>query len=452
MNLKEFVEAILLEQGVGMIRSFTGGTLAFALTMAAQGAEAGEQTAAEPVSLNAVMEQIQIEREELQRQEMRIAEQRARLQHLEDQVLGRMRGTGAGPGSGVPAMASAQADAPPAPGQVEQVGERPEEKTRMPEVAVLADQGGILTKAGRITLEPNLEYARADRNRFVFRGIEVPQSVLVGVFDINESRQDILTAAMVGRFGVTDRFEVSARVPFVYRDDKAVLVPLVQNPPQSGVGTINTSTDGAGLGDVELSARYQLTDGTGGWPFLIGGVQVIAPTGEDPFEVPRDALGNATKAATGAGFWGVAPSLTILMPSDPATLFASVGYTYNFGKDVNQRISDALIERVKPGGAPNATVGLGIALNPQLSLSLGYAHTWQFATKSRIRPISISNGVETLGDPIRSKTRDLQVGRFLFGIGYRVNRRTTINWTVEMGATDDANDVRTTLRIPFNLN
>ncbi|WP_157801380.1 hypothetical protein [Sphingobium sp. LB126] len=91
--------------------------------------------------------------------------------------------------------------------------------------------------------------------------------MLVGVFDINESRQDVLTAAMSGRFGLTNRVEIGAREPLVYHDDKAVLVPLAQNPPQSGVGTVNTSTNGAGIGDLELSARHQFTNGSGGWPF-----------------------------------------------------------------------------------------------------------------------------------------------------------------------------------------
>lgn len=306
-----------------------------------------------------------------------------------------------------------------------------------------------MTNAGRITIEPSLEFAHADRNRFVFRGIEVPQSVLIGVFDINESRQDILTAAISGRFGLTNRLEIGARVPFVYRDDKAVLVPIANEQDD-----IDTSADGAGIGDLELSARYQLTNGSGGWPFLIAGVQAILPTGKDPFELPRNGLGNPTKAATGAGFWGVAPNLTILMPSDPATVFASLGYTFNFGKDVDQRIGDVIIERIRPGGAPNATVGVGIALNPELSLSFAYAHTWQFGTKTRLRFVTRPdpNGPEQIGDPEDGKTRDQQVGRFLFGVGYRVNPRTTINWTVEMGATDDASDIRTTLRVPFTLN
>lgn len=404
----------------------------------------------EAAELLTLRDQLHAERMELQRQEKLLENQRARLERLEDQLLGQMRGAGIGQDGGGPAQhVSAQAtpSASRAAGQVEEVGSRPEEKTRPPEVAVLADQGSIMTRAGRITIEPSLEYAHADRNRFVFRGIEVPQSVLVGVFDINESRQDILTAAIAGRFGLTNRLEIGARVPFVYRDDKAVLVPIANDQDD-----IPTSADGKGIGDIEVSARYQLTNGAGGWPFLIAGVQAIIPTGKDPFDVPRNALGNATEAATGAGFWGVAPNLTMLIPSDPATIFASLGYTFNFGKRIDRRIGDTIVERLEPGGAPSATVGLGIALNPELSLSFAYAHTWQFGTKTRLRFISRSNGIETISDAISSTTRDQQVGRFLFGVGYRVNPRTTINWTVEMGATDDASDIRTTLRIPFNLN
>lgn len=393
-------------------------------------------------------DQLKAERESLKRQEQALSEQRARLELLENRLLDQMRAAGVAPQAAAPVRVAQNSQT----GQVEEVGSRPEEQTKPPEVAVLADQGSIMTRAGRITLEPSFEYSRTDRNRFVFRGIEVPQSVLVGVFDINESRQDVLTAALTGRFGISNRLEIGARVPFVYRDDKAVLVPLVQNPPESGVGTVDTSSDGKGIGDIEVFGRYQINEGRGGWPFLIAGIQAIIPTGKDPFEIPRDALGNATRSATGAGFWAVSPNITALLPSDPATLFASIGYTFNFGKEVNTRISDALIDKVKPGGAPNATIGVGLSLNPQLSLSFAYAHTWQFATKSTIRPISITNGVETIGDPITSETRDLQIGRFLFGVGYRVNPKTTINWTVEMGVTDDASDIRTTLRIPFTLN
>ncbi|WP_313806812.1 transporter [Sphingobium sp.] len=394
--------------------------------------------------------QIAEERGAVDAQQRALDAQKQRLNRLEDALLDRMRAEGLPMTAPLlPLVEGSQfvGNQPPAP----EVGVKPPDSDTTPHVAVLADQGGILSRPGRLVIEPTVEYIRSDRNRFVFRGIEIPQSVLVGVFDINESHQDIMTAAATTRFGLTNRLELSARLPWVYRRDTAVLVPLVQNPPQSGAGTIDTSTHGSGLGDIELQARYQIADARHGWPYMVAGLQLITPTGSDPFGLPRDALGNAEKSATGSGFWAVQPSLTLLMPSDPATLFGVFGYTFNFGRNVDTRIGDAQIDRVEPGGAPSATIGLGLSLNPRLSMSFAYAHSWQFATKSRIRPISITNGIETLGAPITSKTRDLQIGRLLFGISYRATQRTTLDWIVEIGATDDAADLRTTLRVPFEL-
>ena len=420
------------------------GLMAMAAPAQADAQAAGPQS----VDLLTLRRQIEEERRAMETQQRALDAQKQRLDILEDALLERMRAEGLPmaapllPYADVSQTGDTQSSTP-------QVGIKPPQAA--PRVAVLADQGGILSRPGRFVIEPTLEYIRADRNRFVFRGIEIPKSVLVGVFDINESRQDILTAAAVARLGLTDRLELSARVPWVYRQDTAVLVPLIQNPPQSGAGTINTSTHGSGLGDIEVQARYQIADANHGWPYMIAGLQMIAPTGSDPFGLPRSALGNAQRSATGSGFWAVHPSLTLLMPSDPATLFGVFGYTFNFGRDVDTRINDAQIDRVEPGGSPSATIGLGIALNQRTSVSFAYAHNWQFATRSRIRPISILNGVETLGEPITSKARDLQIGRLLFGISYRATQRTTLDWIVEVGATDDAADVRTTLRIPFEL-
>lgn len=405
------------------------------------------------LSLPELRERVVAERRAVQEQRAKLDAQEQRLNQLEDTLVTQMRRAGMSvppSPSAPPPTEVAQAPRPTPP--VPEVGAKPADANQPPHVAVLADQGGILSRPGRFVIEPTVEYTRDDRNRFVFRGIEIPQSVLVGVFDINESRQDIVTAAAVARYGVSSRMEITARVPYVYRSDGAVLVPLVQNTPgNTNVGTVNTSSHGSGLGDVEGQIRYQVNNGRGGWPYIIAGVQMIAPTGTSPFKLPRDALGNATKSATGAGFWAVAPSVTFLMPTDPATIFGVLGYTYNFGRNVDTRIANAQIDRVEPGGAPSATIGVGLALNDRLSLSLGYAHTVQLGTRSRIRPITIQNGIETTGDPITSRTRDQQLGRLLFGMSYRVTDRTTIDWLVEVGATEDAPGVRTSLRIPFGI-
>jgi hypothetical protein len=104
---------------------------------------------------------------------------------------------------------------------------------------------------------------------------------------------------------------------------------------------------------------------------------------------------------------------------------------------------------VTPGGAPAVSLGVAISLNPRTSISLGYAQTVALGTSTRLRTIDPQSGA--ISDPIDVSTRTLQLGRLLFGVSYRTSPATTINWNVELGATDDATDVRTTLRIPLNL-
>jgi hypothetical protein len=164
--------------------------------------------------------------------------------------------------------------------------------------------------------------------------------------------------------------------------------------------------------------------------------------------VERNSLGVAREAATGAGFWAVTPNLTAILPTDPAVLFATVGYTINLARDINRMIGTTLIERVKPGDTPSASLGIALSLNPRTSLSLGYAHSWSMGTQMRFRT---ANTQGELGATSNSTTRDLQLGRLLFGVSYRTSPSTTINWNVEVGATEDATDLRTTLRIPFTL-
>ncbi len=331
---------------------------------------------------------------------------------------------------------------------IERVGQAPADADRPPEVAVLGSAGSVVTRRGQLTAETQVEYARADRNRAIFRGIEVVEAVLVGVFDINESRQDVLTAAASLRYGLTDRLELGIRVPFVYRSDASVLAPIMGSTANDPAATIDSSANGNGIGDIELSARYQLFDAKRGWPFLIANLQGVIPTGTDPFEVRRDANGRALAAATGAGFYGISPSITAILPSDPVVLFGTLGYTFNLGKKVNTRIPPVIIDYVNPGDAISGSAGIGISFNQRTTLNLGYAHTWALGSKTRTRLITpTANWPGTMA----STSRDLQIGRFLFGVTYRVSDRASLNWSVEVGATDDATDLRTVLRIPLVL-
>lgn len=391
-------------------------------------------------------------RAEIEAQRRALEAQEGRLRALESRIQA-VRQTGAAPAAPVAPAIAATTGPSAVPGDpagvqqgpVEQVGEGPA-RIEMPTVAVLGEQGSVVTRAGQVTADFSLEYARADRNRALFRGIEIVEAVLIGVFDINESRQDVLTATAGLRYGVSDRFEVGLRLPYVYRSDASIVTP-VQDPGDMSQTTDN-SVKGNGIGDIELSARYQLLSARRGLPFLIANLQVVAPTGADAFELPRDENGRALEAATGAGFWAVSPSLTAILPSDPAVLFGTLGYTYNFAERVNTRIPPVIIERVQPGQALAASFGLGVSLNQRTSFNLAYAHSWVFGTETQTR--LIDPGPADQG-PIITTSRDLQLGRLLFGVTYRLNNRANLNWAVEVGATEDATDLRTVLRIPIVL-
>ena len=403
---------------------------------------------AQTASIESLQSELSEARAQIDAQRRTLEAQEARLRALEARFqVAAAQGSGSSPiASSGTAIASASL-APPRPGAapsgVEQVGEGPAE-IEMPQVAVLGDQGSIVTKAGQFTAEASVEYSRADRNRALFRGIEIVESVLIGVFDINESRQDILTTTAGLRYGITDRLEVGIRAPFVYRSDTSILTPVAGSNAQS----VDSSADGNGIGDLEFSARYQLLSARPGRPFLIANLQVVAPTGTSPFEVPRDSSGRQLKAATGAGFWAVAPSITAILPSDPAVLFGTLGYTKNFGDDVNTAIPPVIIERVEPGDSLSGSFGLGVSLNQRTSFNLGYAHSWVFGTETRTR---LLDPPPQDPGPIMQTSRDLQLGRFLFGVTYRLNERANLNWAVEVGATEDATDLRTVIRIPIVL-
>lgn len=83
-------------------------------------------------------------------------------------------------------------------------------------------------------------------------------------------------ASIGARYGLTDRLEVEARIPYRARFDEQR-----SRPVSIGAGIDETfNASGNGLGDIEFAARYQLNSGANGWPILVGNLQATAPTGK----------------------------------------------------------------------------------------------------------------------------------------------------------------------------
>lgn len=354
-----------------------------------------------------------------------------RLQRMTDAAMQAARATGAAPGQARPGAAPppieiAQVTPPPAP-----VGEAPPEQKV--EVASVPEGSGVLTPRGHFVLEPQFNYTHGSTNRLVFRGVEIATGIQIGVIEASDADRNAVEGALDMRYGLTDRLEVEARAPYLYRSDR--VTTLAQRDASI---TRTDELTGSHWGDVELAGRYQINSGAGPWPIFIAGLRVKSDTGSNPYTIGRDQFGAATKLATGSGFWGVDSSLTMLYPTDPAVIFAGIDYLNQIPRSLNRDVGDAIIQRVKPGESFGANAGFGFALNPRFSFSLGYKHTYIAPTKLVI------SGIQT-------KSQSLQVGQVTVGWAFQLTPRITITNTYAIGTTRDAPDMQIIFRIPIRF-
>ncbi len=328
-------------------------------------------------------------------------------------------------------------------------GNKPTKKEIASISSISQDAQGILTPKGSLILEPSFKYAHTSSNRVFLEGFGplVLPSFFLGLIDIREVDRDVYTASITARYGLTNRMQIEARVPYIYRQDSIRSRPLLTNLFGDDVFT----ADGNGLGDIEVALDYQFNDGANGWPFFTGSLRASIPTGTDPFEVDtvdivvkdsdgspvKDDDGNVliqrfpTELATGTGFWGLQPSLTFIYPTDPAVFFGTVSYGWNFEDDINDEVG-----KINPGNTFGLSGGMGFGINDRSSFSLGFSFKHVYKTEQ--------NGSTLNGT-------DADVGRLLLGYSFRLKKDTNVNVSIGIGATEDAPDFEMGLRVPITL-
>lgn len=333
------------------------------------------------------------------------------------------------------AAATAPHDEAPAPGM---------NSNRPPLVAALFDQPGVLTPRGRFVLEPSQQYTYASSSRVALVGYTIIPALVIGLIDVREVKRNAMTTAFTGRWGVSNRFELEAKLPLVYRSDDTLERPLSSGAAQDTL----FSSSGKGIGDIELSGRYQFNEGGHGKPYYIGSLRFKSRTGKDPFEVttatdvPGGGLNTQLQRQlpTGSGFYTLQPGITALLASDPAVFFGSISYQYNIARNNLSLQTDSgpqYIGKIKPGGVLGINFGMGLALNDKASFSLGYDHAVMLKTK--INGATATNSLTA------------QLGTLLLGFSYRLSDRTTLNLSLGLGATRDAPDVQLALRLPVTF-
>ncbi len=303
----------------------------------------------------------------------------------------------------------------------------PREKMQPRQIVDLLRRRDILTPRGTLIVEPSLQFSNSSVTRVALEGFTIIPAITIGAVDVRDVDRDTLTAALTFRYGFTGRFEMTARVPYVYRDDTVRSRPLNQPVEDDLI----TDADGSGLGDLELGFHFQLNRPPPKRPYFVANLRYKARTGTHPFEVETDPdTGLQKTLPTGSGFWGIQPSLTMSYPSDPAVFFASLSYLWNVEREIDDERGE-----IDPGDAVGISFGMGFAINEDASFVIGYGHNFLGKTEQ--------NGENVEG------SENLQIGTLSLGASHRTGKRTSLSVAVGVGVTEDAPDAQITVKVPI---
>lgn len=343
--------------------------------------------------------------------------------------------------AGAPAQQAGGTQAP------QRVGQAPESDSRPPEVAQIFDQPGVLTPKNKLVLEPALQYGYSANDRVALVGYTIIPAILIGLIDVRQVKTTTAVATLTGRYGVSRRMEVEAKVPYVYIHSDTVSREIFTGSAQDRV----FNARGSGIGDVEVTGRYQLNRGGPDKPFYIAWLRYKSRTGQDLFDVTTDCVtrcvANTTGTGlpldlpTGSGFNAVQPGLTWLYPSDPVVFFGSFSYLHNFKRsNVSRRVLGGQTEflgDIKAGDIIGFNLGMGLALNEKAAISIGYDQSIVGKTKQDGR--EVAGAVRTT------------LGTLLLGGTYRFSDRMSLNVALGVGVTRDTPDLTLTARVPINF-
>ncbi|HBS26728.1 MAG TPA: hypothetical protein DD827_06325 [Gammaproteobacteria bacterium] len=307
------------------------------------------------------------------------------------------------------------------------------------DVGRLFDEPGVLTPRGGWIFEPAFSFSHSTATKVAIEGLSVLPALAVGLIDVSEVQRNILTGTGAFRYGVSNRIEIEGKVPYTFRQEN-------NRRREVGVGVSGdevNGTEGNGIGDIELSLRYQITSVKPKKPYYLANLRIKSRTGLDPFQVERrqvvnqedgNVIGEELLAQpTGSGFWAVQPSITMVYPTEPSVLFGNLSYLFNLERDLGGTTGV-----IDPGDAIGFNFGVGFSVNPRTSFSLGYDHNIVLKTKTP------NSGIDATFDT-------LQIGSLLIGISHVTKSNRNLSVSLGIGVTDQSTDVNLGIKTPFNL-
>lgn len=268
----------------------------------------------------------------------------------------------------------------------------------------------VLLSPGAFEIEPSLTYVPTSSDFVNIDGFSIFPVLIVGSVTSETVRKDNFIAAVTARAGLPWGMQADVKVPFQYDVEE------------------RTRADGRfshkeehGLGDASVGLSKELVVGKEHWPNLIGRVQYKSTTGKSIYDGGRIGIGS--------GFHALRGEMIVLESTDPAAIYASVGYTANLAATKNG-------SKINPGDTVDASIGTTIALNSDLAVSLGVEGSWTAN--------SSLNGNTVNGSSFNVANMD-------FGLSYKLFRTRRLDMNFSAGLTRDAPDYSVTFSMPFRF-
>lgn len=436
--------------------SMAPGTSATRSTPAQQAASEKPASAQDQADVRELMEQLQTLKSSYAQEVRRLRELDVQVQALQSRLSGK-----ASPlilPTTQAEVAQQPAEAPPAgqpsntSNEASQAGSLAEAQKAQQEAPSRSMQDALLQEHAvfdrKLTIENSLSYNRYDRKQLTLNGFLALDAIFLGNIAIQNVESDSLTYNLATRYGVSPRLTLNLDVPYIARNT----VYQKGGAGGSAAAIAEETTQGAGIGDMALSANYKLFAETGSRPDTVLTFGITAPTGRAPYGIDWKVLERdddqfirfavPAKQPTGNGLWQANVGLSAIKTMDPAIVFANIGYIHSFPRSFGDIDTDPQTRNpgdVKLGDSYYIGAGVAFAFNERTSLSLSFSD--KISAKASLRYKDMP-WAKVLGS-------DANAATFNMGVTYAMNQHTTLVTMLGIGLTPDSPDFSVTFKVPY---
>jgi hypothetical protein len=284
-------------------------------------------------------------------------------------------------------------------------------------------RGGLLLPSGTLEIDNTTSYFSASSDHVSVNGFALLPILVVGDISSQRVREDFLLPSLTARLGLPHKFQMDFLVPYGYESIRTVDALNVQ-----------TTATSFGLGDISAGVYKQLTTEHGRLPDMLANVRFKSTTGKDSFSL------TSSEVALGTGFNAIQGNLTVAKSSDPVVFFGNLSYTGNLPANHTVSANDPTnpdaktIGHFTPGGAVGFQLGSILALNPEVSMTVGWDQRFTRSTQLNGVDIPASYLVE---------------GTLRLGTSYVYAPGKIVDLSFGVGLTPDTPNLQFSVGVPF---